>query len=182
MNEIEQTFQLRQFTMSPEGWGRAFGVPIQRKLASYIDDSKVQVARIALDSVQKIDVTFASVVLVELVRQNLGQRAICLCNLANDDIFENIAAAAGRMKVPVTIWHGGTVQVVGLVPSPALRAPLLYALERSEVRAAWFAAASGQRIANASTKFKQLWEQGFLIRHESHAASGGAEYVYRRIG
>jgi predicted transcriptional regulator len=30
-------------------------------------------------------------------------------------------------------------------------------------------------------KFKQLWEQGFLLRQESTADSGGLEYVYRRI-
>ena len=37
-------------------------------------------------------------------------------------------------------------------------------------------------IANASMKFKQLWEQGFLLREESAADSGGMEYVYSRIG
>ena len=37
-------------------------------------------------------------------------------------------------------------------------------------------------IANASTKFKQLWEQGFLLRQESVADSGGVEFVYQRIG
>ena len=31
-------------------------------------------------------------------------------------------------------------------------------------------------------KFKQLWEQGFLLRQESTADTGGVEYVYHRIG
>jgi predicted transcriptional regulator len=31
-------------------------------------------------------------------------------------------------------------------------------------------------------KFKQLWEQGFLLRRESVADSGGVEFVYQRIG
>jgi predicted transcriptional regulator len=30
-------------------------------------------------------------------------------------------------------------------------------------------------------KFKQLWEQGFLLRQESSADSGGVEYLYRLI-
>jgi hypothetical protein len=50
------------------------------------------------------------------------------------------------------------------------------------VRAVEFAQATpDMSIANASTKFKQLWEQGFLLRRETTAESGGVEYVYCRI-
>ena len=46
-----------------------------------------------------------------------------------------------------------------------------------------FAAATPKMsIANASTKFKQLWEQGFLLRREDVAESGGVEFTYYRIG
>jgi predicted transcriptional regulator len=37
-------------------------------------------------------------------------------------------------------------------------------------------------IANASSKFKHLWEQGFLLRQEEMADAGGAEFVYQPIG
>lgn len=182
MKLTERTFHLRQFMNSSEGWGRVAGTVIQSKLATYIEDADAQLVRLAMDGVRKVDVTFASTVIVELIRQCLGKRAMCLVKLANDDVFENIAAAAVRMKVPVTIWHDGQVQVVGPLPSPGLREALAFALARDEVRAATFAAASGLAIANASTRFKQLWEQGFLMRREGYAASGGPEYVYRRIG
>jgi len=37
-------------------------------------------------------------------------------------------------------------------------------------------------VANASNKFRQLWEKGFLLRREEVAESGGMEYTYFRIG
>jgi hypothetical protein len=60
---------------------------------------------------------------------------------------------------------------------------LSFALTRGQARAAEFAEAkTGMSIANASTKFKQLWEQGFLLRRESVADTGGIEFIYHCIG
>ncbi len=182
MKQKDHTFHLRQFMNAPEGWGFAAGTMIQRKLAGYIENADAHLVRIAIDGVNRIDVTFASTVIVELVRQNFGKRAMYVVKIANDEVFENIAAAAERMKVPVTIWLGDTAQVVGLEPVCGSRETLAYVLARDSVRTADYAAASGLSAANASTRLKQLWEQGFLMRDERSAASGGMEYVYRRIG
>jgi hypothetical protein len=48
------------------------------------------------------------------------------------------------------------------------------AMARAQSRAAEFATRTGMSIANARMKFKQLWEQGFLLRRESVADSGGS--------
>jgi predicted transcriptional regulator len=70
---------------------------------------------------------------------------------------------------------------VGLQPAQGTVDALQFALVKPEVRAAEFAAVSGTSITNASTKFKQLWDQGFLLRQERNAESGGVEFLYRRI-
>ncbi|HKV08338.1 MAG TPA: DNA-binding protein, partial [Thermoanaerobaculia bacterium] len=57
-----------------------------------------------------------------------------------------------------------------------------FALERTGARASEFAAAAQISLTNASTKLKQLWEQGFLLRRENLAPSGGIEFEYFRIG
>src|SRR3546814_15788068 len=74
--------------------------------------------------------------------------------------------------------------MVGGEPSPGNREALAYALSLPKAKAAEFAEQSKANIsiANASTKFKQLWEQGFLMRSEGAADSGGVEFEYRRIG
>lgn len=42
-------------------------------------------------------------------------------------------------------------------------------MSRPQTRAAEFAAQRNLSIANASMKFKQLWDRGFLLRRESAA-------------
>jgi len=63
-----------------------------------------------------------------------------------------------------------------------MREAFQFAMAKTESRAAEFATKKGIPIANASMKFKQLWENGFLLRRESAADSGGVEFVYQRIG
>jgi predicted transcriptional regulator len=55
-------------------------------------------------------------------------------------------------------------------------------MARTLSKATEFAADKGISIANASMKFKQLWERGFLLRREATADTGGIEFVYQRIG
>jgi hypothetical protein len=97
-------------------------------------------------------------------------------------MIENIDAAASKKGQPLLIWRGKSARVLGAQPTEGCREAFNFALERSEARAVEFAHTKrNMSIANASMKFKQLWEQGFLLRHESVAGSGGVEFVYRRI-
>lgn len=136
-----------------------------------------------MEGVEQIDASFASEAIVELIRRYRGSKGICLVDLDDPEIRFNIDLAAARMNVPVAVWNGKSVEMIGGQPSAGNREALEFALARSQARAAEFAEASANiSIANASTKFKQLWEQGFLMRSESAAESGGVEFVYRRIG
>ena len=126
--------------------------------------------------------TFAAEALVGLVARYGGERRLCLVDLTDADITENIAAAAERMQVPVTIWQGHRVQVLGVPPGSGARHALAFALARPQVRAADYAAAAGLSITNASSRLNRLWSSGCLLRRAGSASSGGAEYVYRPIG
>ena len=104
-------------------------------------------------------------------------------DLADPDVKENYEAAATRKAQPLVVWTGGTATVIGAQPSQGTREALEFALQRPNTRATEFASEKpGMTIANASMKFKQLWENGFLLREESTADTGGVEYVYSRIG
>lgn len=81
------------------------------------------------------------------------------------------------------VWQGKAARLIGAEPTQGCREAFQFALQRQQARAAEFAESKKDiSIANASTKFKQLWEQGFLLRQESTADTGGVEYVYHRIG
>jgi hypothetical protein len=95
---------------------------------------------------------------------------------------ENWEAAADRAKQPLMTWDGTKPRILGARPSAGITDALDFALTRAEVRASEFAGAQkGMSITNASTKFKQLWEQGFLLRRDAVAEAGGVEYIYVAI-
>lgn len=184
MNENEYTIKLGNYLPDREGWGRQHGTNVRQKLEAHIRDRPAAtLVRLSLQSVKRIDVGFASEAIVGLIKDYRDQMQMCLVELTDPDVTENIAAAADRMNVPVTIWNGHLVQIASLSPGSALHDALAFALARPKgVRSADFAAASGISITNASSRFKQLWDRGFLLRSEGLAKSGGAEFVYRPIG
>lgn len=183
MNENVITIKLSNYLTALEGWGRAAGQAAQAKLRQHIDGrGPASLVRISLQSVKRLDVTFAREAIIGLVQHYRGSPAFCLVDLPAGDVFGNIAAAAAREALPLTIWSGGEAQIVGKSPSQGNRQALGLALARAELRAADLAAASGVSIANASTKLKQLWADGFIMRRQFIAPSGGIEFVYHRIG
>jgi hypothetical protein len=120
---------------------------------------------------------------VELARRYRGRKGFCFFDLLDADQEENWQAAAQRAKQPIISWHErGNPTILGLEPTQGSADALQFALARPEIRATEFAASmKAMSITNASSKFKQLWEQGFLLRRETTAESGGVEFAYVRI-
>lgn len=183
MNETSAILRLRDFMESSEGWGRDQGREVYQKLIDFVESSPgVMIFRVTLEEVKRLDISFASETLVELARRYRGKKGFCFIDLVNQDMLENWEAAAERKKQPIMMWEGKNGRVLGLQPSQGTLSAFKFAIERAHTRAAEFAAATSDiSIANASTKFKQLWEQGFLLRRENTAESGGVEFVYYRI-
>lgn len=183
MNENVFTIKLSNYLTALEGWGGPAGQSAQVRLRQHIDSrGPAALVRVSLQSVKRLDVTFAREAIIGLVQHYRGSAAFCLVDLPAGDVLENIAAAAAREALPLTIWSGDEVQIVGKFPSPGNRQALGLALARAELRAADLAAASKISVANASTKLKQLWADGFITRRQIIAPSGGTEFVYRRTG
>lgn len=168
----------------PDGWGREQGRTVHQRLLRAVEASAGSlIIMISMKGVRRVDMSFASETIVELARRYRGAKGICLIDLTDEDMIENIDAAAAKKDQPLFVWQGKSVRVLGAQPSQGCREAFDFALERPQARAAEFAQArKNMSIANASMKFKQLWEQGFLLRRESAADTGGVEFVYQRIG
>ena len=184
MNKNAAVLRLRNFMDAQDGWGRAEGREVYRRLVEFVEQNPgILVFRVSVEEIQHVDISFASETLIELARRYRGTKGFCFIDMSNLDMLENWDAAAEKKKQPITLWQGGTPRTVGLGPSEGNTSAYAFALDRPSARAAEFAKCSPRMTtANASTKFKQLWEQGFLMRRESSADSGGTEYVYYRIG
>lgn len=184
MNERPSVIVLRELMEGAEGWGREQGRAVFQQLLEKVEAAPGCILfKVSLRGVERADISFASETLVELARRFRSEKGFYLVDVANEDLAENIEAAATRKVQPLLVWSKGSGRVLGPEPSQGTRDTLQFALERPQTRAAEYVAERpGMTIANASMKFKQLWQQGFLLREESAADSGGMEYVYRRIG
>lgn len=174
---------LRDFMDTPDGWGRAEGREVYQRLLSAIETySGIMVFRVSVAGVKRVDISFASETLVEIARRFRGKKGFCFVDLVDPDMIENWEAAAERKGQPIMVWEDNKGRAIGMLPSQGNLEAFHFALSKPYTRAAEFAEAKpGMSIANASSKFKQLWEQGFLLRRESVADSGGVEFVYHTI-
>jgi len=183
MNENIHSLRLHDFLVGGEGWGGKAGAVARKKLQQRLESlGSADVIRVSMTGVRKLDVSFAIEALCEIVRENLGKCGVCLTDVSNEDVRLNVRAAAVLFDVPLTLWNGAQVEVAGPRLGPGLRMALDLALERGQLRTADIARAKGLTVNAASNLLRQLAIRGYLLRRASTAASGGSEFVYRRIG
>lgn len=176
-----QVIPFRDLMDRSEGWGRNQGREVYQRLLRFVEDNPGTVVfRISMKGVQRMDISFASEAIVELARRFRRTKGFCLVDLTDTDLIENIDAACEKKKQPILL-AGAKSAVLGLSPTRGTREAFEFAMGRWQARAAEFAAVKGISLPNSSMKFRQLWEQGFLLRAEGIADSGGVEYVYCRI-
>lgn len=167
-----------------EGWGRSKGREIFQKLIDAVETYPGKmIYKISCEGVKRVDISFASETVVELARRYRMIKGFCFIDLTDLDQIENWEAAAERKGQPLMVWDGNNLKVIGPQPRKGILEAFHFAIKRASFRAADFASKTpGMSIANASTKFKQLWEQGYLMRREGLAESGGVEFIYYSIG
>ena len=183
INERERVLELRSVMGKAEGWGRDQGREVYQRLLRSVEESPgILVFKVSMRGVNRLDISFSSETIVELARRFRGRKGICLIDLTDKDLIENLDAAAEKKEQPILVWHAKSADLIGATPSEGTREAFGFAMGRSECRAAEFAQSRGLSIANASSKFKQLWEQGFLLRPEAAAESGAMEFLYQRNG
>jgi len=184
MNENFKILRLKDFMDSSHGWGRSQGREVYRKLLDYVESQPgTLVFRVSMEGVERVDISFASETIVELASRYRSRKGFCFVDLEDIDMIENWEAAAERKGQPLTIWKNDECQPIGARPSQGNLGAFNFVLRRGAVRAAEFVRENPEiNIQNASMKFKQLWEKGFLLRRENVAGSGGVEFEYFRIG
>lgn len=184
MNEVTTlVLPLHTFMDRPEGWGRSQGREVYQRLLHFVESNPSTVVfKISMKDVQRVDISFASETIIELARRFRRTRGFCLIDLTDPDMVENIDAAGEKKEQPMLVWRGKSAELVGMKPKEGTREAFQFAMGRPQSRASEFAVEKNLSIANASMKFKQLWDQGFLLRRESAADTGGVEFVYHRIG
>ncbi len=182
MNEIRATIKIKDFMDTPDGWGREQGHAVFQKLLSFVESNQnISIFKISMDGVKRIDASFPRESIMELAKRYQSKKGFYLTDIVNIDIIDNLDAAALKKEQPIYIWNGDEFQQIGAQPSTGLKDVLNYAVQRVSVTATEISEKLNIKMTNTSTKLKKLVSDGFLIRQEESAASGGKEYRYYRI-
>ena len=174
---------LRDLMHGPDGWGRIQGRQVYEQLRERVEAHAAEmIISISLQGIERTDIVFPRESVVALAKDYRGTRGLCLREIRDLDLLDNWDAAAEGREQPLMVWQGTElIRVLGPKLSPGLRGMFDYVVSTPVVRTSEAAAALDLKVANASNKLKQLWQEGYILRREQSASSGGVEYEYLRI-
>lgn len=182
MNQTRRQINLLDLMKRPDGWGNVQGKEVGALLEQVIQrNPSVNLFEVSFRGVERTDASFSRESVVEIVCRYRAKKGVVVIDLDDDDLIENLELAADKKKQPLFLWQGETWRLLGPAPSRGNVELLNYMLSVSETTASAAASALDLKLTNASTKLKQLWEDGYLMRSEEMAPSGGIEFIYRRI-
>lgn len=176
--------RLRDFMPRPDGWGKIQGQQLREKLQNHLDTFPPKdIVIISLDDVEQTDVSFPRESVVTLAKLYRSQRGFCLTDFSDPDLLDNWDAAALKLEQPLLVWEGNKLaRILGPQPSLGLQDMFRYVISAPVALTSEAAAALNLKVPNVSNKLKQLWSEGYVLRQEHVASSGGVEYAYIKIG
>ena len=180
MNEVVAVIKLHEVVGAADAWGNRQGREAYSKLLEIVEANPGAVIfRVSLAGIERNDASFPRESVVALAKRFRGHRGFCLVDVTDPDLLDNWDAAALKLEQPIHVWSSdGTPRLLGPKPPSGGAAMLEYVLGQQSATASRAAKELKLQITNASSKLKQLCEQGFILRREDTAASGGVEYTY----
>jgi hypothetical protein len=173
---------LRTFTENEHPFGNIEGKIVFRKLSDFVEQNpNVDVFGISLEGIEATDASFPRESVVSLAKQLRGEKGIFLKNIYNRDLIDNWNYAAKAKDQPLVIWNDDSFEIIGPDLNKSTRDLVEYVLRQGAVLASQVAGDLNLSVQNASTRLKNLVIQGYLIRSEDVADSGGIEFKYSAI-
>jgi hypothetical protein len=182
MNQTSVIVKLSNFTSSGHPFGNIEGKNVFRKLVDFVEKSpRTQVFGISLEGIEATDASFPRESVISLAKHFRGERGFFLCDLHDRDLIDNWSYAARAKDQPIVIWNESSFEIIGPELNQATRTLVEYVLEKRSVLASEAAADLDLSVPNASTRLKKLVSDGYCLRVEEVAESGGIEFKYCAI-
>lgn len=183
MKQKNYTLNLRQYADESNPYGTSRGRKAHGLLVRDIDVLHgASVVGISLVDIEAADVSFFRESIIYTVKRYSKQIAFYVFDITDEDLLSNLHGAAISGDQSLTCWVGHECRFVGPEPSASSKALLDFVVEHRETTTAKAASALDISVQNASTRLKRLADDGFLLRSEESADSGGKEFVYKVIG
>lgn len=182
MKQNKQVLNLSDFTKDDHPFGNVQGKETFRKLSDYIDaHPQIQIFGISLAGIAATDASFPRESVISVAKRYRESKGIYLEQIQDRDILDNWNYAARAMEQPLVVWSNGKYEVLGPEVTLAGKELIDYVLTKGAVLASEVAADLDITVQNASTRLKKLVSQGYILRTEDVAETGGIEYVYLAI-
>jgi hypothetical protein len=182
MNQNSITVNLLDFTNDDHPRGNIQGKETFRKLVDFIDSNPFYcIFGISLVGIIATDATFPRESVISIAKQYRGEKGLFLEGVQNRDLIDNWKYAASAKEQPIVIWSDDNFEIIGPEISSSTIALINYVLDKRSVFTSQVANDLHMSVQNASTRLKNLVNQGYIMRSEVVAESGGIEYAYHAI-
>lgn len=182
MKQKKFVINLRDLTIDDHPFGNVQGKEVFRKLTDLIDSHpSVLVFGISLAGIEATDASFPRESVISVAKRYRETKGVYLEQVNNKDILDNWNYAAHALDQPLVFWDNGNPIILGPKMTTAAKALINYVLAKGSVLASEVAADLDMTVQNASTRLKKLVAQGYILRSEVVAETGGIEYVYLSI-
>lgn len=186
MNQTAPSVRIRLLDLTNNNslpFGNVEGKAVFRRLVEVIDaHSQPTIFEVSLAGIEATDASFPRESVIAAAKLYHDQHWFFLTDLDDRDLIDNWKYAAQAKKQPLVIWHSDSeFEVIGPEMTPSAVELLHYVLQRGKVSTNQVAADLGISVPNASTRLKKLVTEGYLLRRDDVADSGGVEYTYLPI-
>lgn len=183
MNQNASIMKLYEFAQNDRPYGNETGKKVFSKMREYVEKHKnITIFEISFEGIKFADSSFARESLILLAQLYKGKKGFYISNLYNQDVIDNIDYAAEALNQPLTIKLRDEIDMLG----PALTKSNLeifnFLKKKKQVTTSQIASSMSLSVQNASSKLKKLVDDGYILRFEETAESGGIEFIYRSIG
>lgn len=166
-----------------DGWGEAEGKETAEKLLKLVASfASADIFEISLVDVERNDASFARESVIAVAMRYRGTKGFYLSNINSVDLLDNWIAGADALNQPINVHIDKKVRIIGSKNiSHSAQKLLNYVNTIESTTATEVSRILDLKLTNASTQLNKLREQGFILRREMSAQSGGKEYQYYRI-
>ena len=162
--------------------GSTLGRQVFDKLRDIVvENSHQRLFSLSAKGIRVSDATFARDSVLALARQYRGHRAFCIVDINDQDQLDIWSYAADNQGQPLMAWNGDQCVILGAQLTKSGLKVMDFVLSRSTVSVSEVAIHLDITVPNASTTLKKLQDQGYMIRTEERAPTGGIEYFYHSI-
>lgn len=182
MNQIVKIMKLIDFTKESSPYGTQKGRQVFSLMRDFIEKhASSTIFELSLEGIEFIDSSFTRESIILLAQLYKGKKGFYLSHIEDKDIVDNIDYIAQVLKQPIAIKFDQNIQILGPRLTKANLEIIELIIERKKVTTALVANAFDISVPNASSKLKKLVDDGYILRFEETAESGGIEFIYQAI-